>query len=411
MNRIAERAAALGLNATAAALADAKIDPNMAPRDARLVEPVGKDVKRIFGQMARRGSDPKLVRGLWDKLANRPLERALIAVDALAYAIWSPDDPLYAELRAAASTLGAARPTDGKPGIDLDAHSATELLERHARAPELEGATTVELLAMAYEQHLGAFGELQRRGDDLFTKPATRDSIQAFARLAAVARLPTLASVYLDWLMRGLDVRDAGPDLFETLFDAGAAEKIPASAIQPRDVPEPVQRDLAEYCVYRAHLSVGDSDTANALLMQNMPLRPRWIGAPSLRLDTVRAHLGILYNHHDVPLSRVEAACNEEPLWKYGAKVRAIVAAARAPTRALEMYQALLAGFGNDFETTLPVISLVPQTVRRDVARLLCREAFHLPHEPAPWKLLGALFDVAAPIDEEIDARLRDQLG
>ena len=409
MNRIAERAGTLRLVATANALADAKIDPNAAPRDPRLAEAPAKDIKRLLGQMARRGSDPKLVRALWAKLENRPLERALVAVDVLTQAIWSPSDPLYAELRAAAETLGAARPTGGELGVDLNAYPATMLLEHHARTPELEGASMVELLAMAYEQHLGAFDLLWRRGDDLLAKPATRDSIQAFARLAALARLPTLASVYLDWLMRGLDVRDAGLDLFEALFDAGVAHKIPATAIQPRDVPEPVQRDVAEYCVYRAHLSVGDSDTANALLVQNIPQRPRWIGAPSLRLDVVRAHLGILYNHADVPLARVEAACAEEPLWRYGAKVRAIVGAALAPTRALELFQAHLAGFGNDFESTLAVVSLVPQAVKRDIGRVLCREAFYLPHEPAPWKLLGALFDVGAPIADEIDARLRAQ--
>ncbi len=53
MNKIADRAGALGLFATANALADAKIDPKLAPSDARLVEPAGPDLKRILGQMAR----------------------------------------------------------------------------------------------------------------------------------------------------------------------------------------------------------------------------------------------------------------------------------------------------------------------------------------------------------------------
>jgi len=407
MNKIAERAGSLGLFATANALAAAKIDPNAAPRDARLMEPVAKDVKRILGQMARRGSDPKLVRALWTKLEHRPLERALVAVDVLAQAIWSSRDPLYAELRAAAETLGDARPTDGAPGVDLNAHPATALIERHV--PDRQQSSSVELFAQAYEQDLGAFHELHRRGDDLLAKPATRDSIHAFARLAALARLPSLASVYFDWLMRVLDVRTVGIDLCEALFDAGVPQKLPGDAVQPRDVPEPVQRDVAEYCLYRAHLSVGDSDTANALLMQNLPQRPRWIGAPSLRLDVVRAHLGILYDHADVPLARVEAACEEESLWRYGAKVRAIVGAALAPARALELFHAHLAGFGNDFESTLAVVSLVPEPVKRDVARVMCREAFYLPHEPAPWKILGALFGVGDEINDEIDARLRDQ--
>jgi hypothetical protein len=415
MNRIAERAGALGLFFTAKALADAKIDPDGAPRDARLTEAAAGDVKRILGQMARRGSDPALVAALWAKLEHRPLERALVAIDVLAQAIWSPREPLLAELRAAASTLGAARPPGGEPGIDLNAHEARALVERHARRPELGRATTVELLAHAFEHHLGALDELLRRNDDLLTRLATKDSIHAFARLAALARLPTLASVYFDWLVRGLGWRVPAADLCETLFDAGVAHKIPGTAIQPGDVPELEQRDLAEYSLYRAHLGVGDSDTANALLVHNLAQRPRWIRPPSLRVDVVRAHLGTLYGpygpygHDDVTLARVEAACAQDPLWRYGAQVRAIIAAKHAPERALELFHAYLAGFGNDFDSSLAVVSLVPENVKRDVARILCREAYYLPHEPAPWKLLGLLFGVGAPIADEIDARTRHQ--
>ncbi len=39
MNRIAERAGSLGLFVTANALAAAKIDPDLAPRDPRLTDP------------------------------------------------------------------------------------------------------------------------------------------------------------------------------------------------------------------------------------------------------------------------------------------------------------------------------------------------------------------------------------
>ena len=409
MNRISERAGALSLFATANALADAKIDPNMAPKDPRLTEKPAADVKRILGQMARRGHDPKLLGALYKKLENRPLERALVAIDVLAQAILSPRDPLLPQLRADAETLGDARPLAGDIGIDLNAHPAIALIERHAGSAAFERASQTELLAYAYDQHLGVFAELRRRGDDLLAKPATRDSIRAFARLASLARLPTLASVYLDFLLRDLRCPDVALDLCEALFDAGVPHKIPGSALQAGESSELGQRDIAEYCTFRAHIAIGDTSTANALLLQNMELRPRWIGVPSPRVDVVRAHLGLLYDHGDVTLERIDAACTNEPLWRYGAMVRALVAARRAPTRARDLWHAYLGGFGNDFESTLAVISLVPEAVKRDVARFLCREAFHLPHEPAPWKLLGALFGLDEPIRDEIDARLRAQ--
>jgi hypothetical protein len=198
-------------------------------------------------------------------------------------------------------------------------------------------------------------------------------------------------------------------DLCETLFDAGVAHKIPGTAIQPGDVPEREQRDLAAYCLYRSHLGVGDSDTANALLVHDMAQRPHWRRPPSLRVDVVRAHLGTLYGHGDVTLARVEAACAEDPLWRYGAQVRAIIAARSAPARALELFHGYLASFGNEFDHSSIVLSLVPEDIKRDVARVLCREAYYLPHEPAPWKLLGLLFGVSATVAGEIDARLRSQ--
>lgn len=408
MNRIAERAGALGLFATAKALAAAKIDPDVAPRDPRLDDAPAGDLKRVLGQMARRGGDPALIAALWGHLADRPLERALIALDVLAQAVWAPNDPLAEQLRIAVAPLADARPPTGEVGIDLNAHGAVALIER-LRAPGLARLGTVALMARAFELDLGALDELRRRGDDLVARPATRDSIQVFARLAALARLPTLASVYFDWLMRGLGWRAPALDLCEALFDAGVAHKIPGDAIGPGDVPEADQRDVAEYCLYRSHLSIGDSDTANALAVQNAAQRLRWERRPTLRLDTVRAHLGLLYGHDDVTLERVELACSEDALWRYGAQVRAMIAAKQAPAQALELFHGYLAGFGNDFDTTLTVVSLVPEAVKRDIARVVCREAYYLPHEPAPWKLLGVLFGAGRAVAEEIDARLLKQ--
>ena len=411
MNKVAERAGALGLFATANAIADANLDPNAGPRDARLTAPPADDLKRLFGQMARRGHDPELVRIVWAKLERRPLERALVAIDVLAQAIWARSESLVTELRAIAGTLGTVRPKANDLAIDLNAHPATELIAQHARRPEIAASATVDLLVLAYDHHLGALDELHRRGDSLISQSGTCESIQSFARLAALARLPTLASVYLDWLVRGVGWRVPVLDLCETLLDAGVPQKIPGTSIQAGDVPEHELSDTAEYLVYRSHISLGDTDTANALLSQNMAQRPRWTGAPLLRLDAVRGHMGTLYSHsNDVGLPRMEIACMQDRLWKYGAKVRAIVAANVQPSRALEMFHAYVGAFGNDYDMTSSVLSLAPEPVKRDVARILGREAFYLPHEPSVWKLLGLLFGAKDSVAAEIDARLRAQI-
>lgn len=410
MNKVAERAGALGLFATANVLADAKLNPNEAPRDPRLAEPVAGDLKRLFAQMARRGNDPELVRAVFRALERRPLERALVAVDVLAQAIWPRNEPLVTELAIAARSLGTVRPKAGEVGIDLNVHSATYLIEQHARRPEIAAAATADLLVLAYEHHLGALDELHRRGDTLISQAGTCESIHAFARLAALAHLPTLASVYLDWLVRSVGWRVPVLDLCETLFDAGVPQYIPGTAIQQGDVPENELRDTAEYLVYRAHISLGDYETANALLSQNMEQRPRWIGSPSLRVDTVRGHLGSLFGHSkDVGLPRIEIACMQDRLWRYGAKVRAIVATTRQPARAIEMVHAYIAGFGNDYDTIFSVISLGPEELKRDVTRVLVREAYYLPHEPSVWKLIAALAGKRKQVEDEIDARLRSQ--
>jgi hypothetical protein len=189
-----------------------------------------------------------------------------------------------------------------------------------------------------------------------------------------------------------------------------ARHKLPGNSIQPGDVPDDKLQDTAEYLTYRSHISVGDLDTANALLTQQMEQRPRWIGAPSLQLDAVRGHLGTLYGHSsDVTLPRLEIICAHDRLWQYAARVRAIVAAKRQPAHALEMFHTCVGSFGNDYAMSYAVLLVAPEQVKRDIARILAREAFYLPHEPSVWKLLGVLAGVGDPVAAEVDARLRSQ--
>ena len=94
MTTIVDKARALGLPATAAILATVPavvLDPGATPRDARFDEPPALQLKRILGQLPRRGLDPRLVRALWPLLADRPLERGLVACDVLAQTLFAPE--------------------------------------------------------------------------------------------------------------------------------------------------------------------------------------------------------------------------------------------------------------------------------------------------------------------------------
>lgn len=417
MNDLVERARAHGLPATAAVLATAPpplIDPTAAPPDARLVEPPATQPKRILGQMARRGLDPALVRALWPTLVARPLERALFAADVLAQSLLAPpkDDPLLGELRSAARQLGKARPGDGRLGVDLNAHSAASLVAELARDPSLARRPNADLLALAYEFHFGALDELVRRGDALLGKHEVRTSIRAYARLLQLAHLPSLASVYYDWLSRVVGWRAPALELCETLFDAEAPQKIPGDAIRKGDVPDAELNDVAEYLVYRSYLALGDPGRSLSLWRENLAKREAALGPPSLRLDVVSAHLSAIFGQPAVPLQRVEEACAHDRLWRYAAHVRALVAVQTAPERALQLFHDYVTGFGNDFGCGFDVLRAAPEPLKRDVARLLAREAFHLPHERAPWRLLVMALGDRSSIHAaatEIDARLRAQ--
>ncbi len=394
------------------------VDPTGVPADARLGEPPHELKKRILGQMARRGLEPTLVRAVWAWLDGRPLERALVAVDVLARSLLAPEDePLAAELRAAAAPRGTRRPPPGVVGLDLNATPADELVATLARDPALQARHTADLLALSFDFHLGALDELARRGHALVASAETHESMRAFGRLLSLAHLPTLSSLYLDWLSRPLGYRPAALDLCETLFDAGEPAKIPGDAIRPGDVAAADVRDVAEYLVYRMHLGLGQPRDGWAVCEQNFAARDAALGAPRDRLAVARAHLGALAGERPIPLSTVTAACERDPLWRYAAHVRAVVAAAQLPANSpqpLQLAHDYVTGFGNDAALWRELVSVVPPSapLRHDALRILAREAWALPHEPAAWRAIALIIAGdrgAAPALAELEARLRSQ--
>jgi hypothetical protein len=410
---LAERARARGLPALTALLESDAVPPLLdgrgVPVDARLDEPPHALPKALLAQLARRGPDPELVRALWPRLSSRPLERALFAADVLPQAIFTPSDPLVGELRAALRRLGPARPRAGRLGVDLNAHPAAALIAAHARDPSLARRATADLLALAYDFDLGALDELLRRRDPILDQPATRQSLHAYARLCHLAHLPSLASLYLDWLSRALGHRAAALDLCESLFDAEAPEKIPGDAIRPGDLPPPELADAGEYFIYRAFVALGDPARAQTLLQENDPKRG---GPAGPRVSVVCAHLGVVFRHPRLPLEALDATVDADRLWRYASHVRAVAAAAAGQPRAMQLMHEHVGGFGNEFGAWYDFLQAGDDKLRRDAIRVVAREALALPHAPAPWKILAMSFgdkQTVHRVTSEIDVRLRAQ--
>jgi hypothetical protein len=386
--------------------------------DPRLVAPPNLDRLDLIGQLVRRGLDPAILRALMPLLERHPLERALIAWDALCGAIFVEGDPFVDELRAFVRPLKAVLPAAGVRGIDLNRTPSVALIKRYSGMNELGRAHIVELLGAAYEHKLAAYGELERRGDSFGRDHDVHVSLHSLARVLHLAHLPTLASVYLDYLSRALGYRAAGFDLCETLLDAEVPQHIPIDAILPGDLPDELLQDAVEYVVFRKHIAMGHIAQAHEIFEANLERRAANRPPLPARLVVVRAHLATMSDRPPlVSLDQVSRVCQADEVWRYAARVRVAVAAAQTGGRArqpLELLHDFVAGFGNDRRCWHEALVSAPVDAvwKRDSARLLGREAQHLPHERAVWEVLSMFMTDPSTIQrivDEIDARLAAQ--
>jgi hypothetical protein len=365
--------------------------------------------------MARRGLEPRLVSALLPAFAARPLERGLFAWDVLNRSLLDEDEAeLRDELRAAASAVRDALPGPGELGVPLAAVSAAELLARHAPRTD----STESLLEAAKDHDLGALAALHARGNPLVDRPEARESVRAFARLLSFAHAPTLASLYLDWLWRGLGHEPAFFDLCELLLDAGAAERIPLGVLTPEDEKEPETARFLEYVLYRVGMQKKQLVDTYALFKQTKKKREaHWRkSAPEPGLQLVEVELGAYYREATTPTAIVDEICRARSDWRYAAEMRVVAIAAAAPSDSgapLDAIQRYLENFGNRFSAWwLPLKASQPGAPWRvRLGRLLAREAFHLPHERDVWKALLPLVGEGdlQPAAAEIDARIAEQ--
>jgi hypothetical protein len=372
----------------------------------------------ILGQMVRRGLDPVLVHALMPLLEKYPLERALVAWDVLGGSLFVQGDPFVDELRAAARPLAGVLPPPGVRGIDLNRANGVELVRRFSGVDALAEAHILELLGGAYEHKLAAFGELQRRGDELVSDRGVHVSLHSLARLLHLAHLPSLASVYFDYLSRELGYRPAAMSLGETLLDAEVPRHLPADLLKAGDLPDQQLEDAGLYLVCRAYLAFGQTAPAYALVERNRQARPAEAPPPSPQLVVLRAHLSMqMSKPPGVTLEALDRVCEKNELWRYAARVRVAATAtlagvgSRAP---LDKLHDFIISFGNDRRCWHEALDNAPPSAlwKRDAARVLGRELLYLPHERACWEVLSMFVGSPRQVQEvvdEIDARLNAQ--
>jgi hypothetical protein len=382
--------------------------------DPQLEAPPNQGRLELLRQLVRRGLDPLLVKPLLAALENHPLERALVAWDALAGALLPEGDPFVEELRQAARPLKSVLPARG---IDLKKISSQELIRRFSGSAQLDEASLVALLGGAYEHQLAAFEELHRRGDEMVEDHRVHVALRSLARVLQLAHLPSLAAVYFDYLSRALGHRKAAFDFCETLLDAELPQLIPADEIRGDDAPEWILKDASEYLIYRTYVNYGHAADAWEVCEQNRVQRPKNAPPPSPRLLVGRAHLANLLGKK-ASNAGLDQICAADPAWRFAARVRVACAAAASTDAAsgvpLQLLHDFIVGFGNDRRCWHEALDAAPPNAiwKRDGARLLGREAQHLPHERAVWEVLAMFMANPATIQrvvDEIDAQLARQ--
>jgi hypothetical protein len=397
----------------------ARIHPFAEP-DANLV---ADPAAAPLAHMVRRGLEPRLVAALLPAFAERPLERGLLAWDVLTGSVFSDDveeQKLLGELRAAARAVAPALPSPGQRGANLTARSGPELVETFA-VPAFRDAAPAAVLEAVKDHALGALARVPtlEGAAGFVQKPEVLESVRAFARLLRFAHAPTLASVYLDYLWRGLNYVPAFTDLCEIMLDADAMERMPLTALDEKQTDQhPELRPYLEYVLFRTGILKKTYVDTYALLKETKKKRSSfWRKTPpEPLLQIVEVELGALLREAPVKLEAVEQICQAQPEWRYAAEMRIVAAAMTSGSdslRPLEMEQRYLNDFGNRFSAWFFPLRVTPAGAawRREAGHVIAREAFHLPHAKDAWRALVPMVthgDVK-PSLAELDERVRRQ--
>lgn len=360
----------------------------------------GDDFVATLGRMMRRGLEPACVVALLDAFAERPLERALVAWDALAGSLVGEDGYLE-RLRREARLARELLPPPGEQGIARGQAPLPTLLQR---GPLVADAET--LADRADEHDLAAVEALRLHGGplaDALREPARLEGARSFGRLVHLAGLPTLASLHLQHLHDAFGHAPALDDLCEALLDAGAPSRLPP--LPPADQAG-YRQPLVEYVTYRSAIASGRAGAAHLGMKAARALREQMADPLTAHplLRAVEADLGTRFGDDVVPLDALDALCAERPLWRYAQEVRCTAICVRGRADAPERLAEYVASFGGAAELWRQALAAGV----RGAAALLARELTDRPWDLAAWQGAAHHTGDAAALDE-VRARLRAQ--
>jgi hypothetical protein len=419
MKKLIALARERGLNAT---LLDEEDWPEPAPPDAPLGEALARDPTAALVEARRRGLEPHLVQALWSLFENRPVELGLFAWDVLSGSLLpAKETEALARFRAAARAVREVLPAPGETFSSTKNVAAGDLVRRVA-LPAFQKLSSDEMERAAQFCALGSIEANQIMSRE-HGRPLVKELLAGahkFARFLGLAHLPTLATFYLDYLVRRCEVETALADFVEALADAGTSIDIDRETILQKGGAE--ELELANYMIGRAWIRRGIQESFNdgvrkgpgKLDYKSRP--PSEIAKTHAASHLVVAHSFLEEDELPVPIEVVNEIVKLNPGWRYAARVRLALLAHLAPASSdlpLQAFDQFLAAFGNDLGTWKDLDSYAPSDARWRQALYArgVREATTLTHDRAAWESLGInlMPDEQEEWEKSVKARVAEQ--
>jgi len=363
----------------------------------------------LLSAIARNGLRPELLRALADQLADRPLERGMLAWDVMNSCVFEEHDGIE-PWRDWATSIAPQLPPNGRRGFPAAFMLAREVVDTIA-VPPREKDDDDRLIEGMMAHELAAYSLFKKRNPDnldfVVEEKLLATTLQV-ARLFSLAHLPTLASLYQDYFRSQFASSQGDEDVCETLLDCGSPDFIPADQARAAE--------FATYVELRQTAAAGKQLQAKTLLATLPPDPSGSELRGHLGLALLRADLDVMFGGRAEQLPTVHDIAKKDPLWRFARRVQSRLAARQFPKGAEvpeSMFDQFVGTFGNDatfwFSMLLEAANKDKIWLRAVIGRLTS-ELLTNPHDVEAWRGLALFFDdTQTPTCAELDARIAQQ--